>query len=142
MHRAAAALLVLLAAAPVRAAPPSGIGDADRHAIEQVIASQIDAFRHDDGDGAFGFASPTLREMFGDTATFMAMVRRGYPQVYRPRDYSFDGLVDMNGSIVQRVEIVGPDGTTALALYTMEHEPDGSWKIAGCQIAEPDRVGA
>src|SRR5579871_5855956 len=139
---AALALFLLLSVATARADGPAGVTDADRHAIERVITTQIDAFRRDDGDAAFGFASPSIREMFGDTTRFMAMVRRGYPMVYRPRSFVFDGLADTDGRIVQRVEIVGPDGAPALALYTMEREPDGSWKIGGCQIAEPEHVGA
>jgi len=33
---------------------------ADRSAIRDVIQSQVDAFRRDDGEGAFGYASPSI----------------------------------------------------------------------------------
>jgi hypothetical protein len=45
-----------------------------------------------------------------------------------------------DGRIVQRVELVGPDGARELALYTMEREPDGSWRIDGCQLTASDDV--
>ena len=40
---------------------------------------------------------------------------------------------------MQRVELVGPDGHGATALYTMEREADGTWRISGCSLVEkPD----
>jgi hypothetical protein len=37
---------------------------------------------------------------------------------------------------VQSVELVGPDGGHYIALYRMEKQPDGSWKINGCELTE------
>jgi hypothetical protein len=124
-----------------RADAPADVPQADREAIAAVIGKQIDAFRHDDAPAAFGYASPMIQGMFGDPAHFLAMVQRGYPPVYRPRSVQFGALVMRDGRIVQRVDIVGPDGTGELALYTMEREPDGTWRIDGCQLTEPDSVG-
>lgn len=123
---------------PARADDAASISSADHQAIEQVITSQLDAFRRDAGDAAFGLASPNIQSMFGDAAHFMAMVRQGYPPVYRPRSFAFEQLVTIDGRIVQRVMIVGPDGAPALALYTMEREPDGTWRIDGCALTKPD----
>ncbi|MBV9538461.1 MAG: DUF4864 domain-containing protein, partial [Acidisphaera sp.] len=102
--------------------------------IEQAVTGQIDAFRRDDGEAAFGYASPAIRLLFGTTTNFMAMVRNGYQPVYRPRSVRFGALAEEGGRIVQRVDVVGPDGRPAIALYTMQHEADGSWKIDGCEI--------
>jgi hypothetical protein len=33
--------------------------------------------------------------------------------------------------------VIGPDGQPALALYAMERQPDGSWRIAGCTLTRP-----
>src|SRR5258705_7651264 len=41
------------------------ISSADRAAIRDIIQSQVEAFRRDDGDSAFGYASPSIRNMFG-----------------------------------------------------------------------------
>ena len=59
------------------------------------------------------------------------MVRDGYSAVYRPRQVEFLDLVEIGGEPVQRVYVVGPDGRALLALYTMERQADGSWRIAG-----------
>jgi len=137
-----AVCFLLASLAVARADDAPDVSAADRAAIQGVIGAQLDAFRHDQGEKAFGFASPNIQSMFGDPPHFMAMVEQGYPQVYRPRSTRFDDLVTINGRIVQRVAIIGPDGTPVLALYTMEREPDGTWRIDGCALAKPDAVGA
>ena len=69
------------------------------------------------------------------------MVRTGYGQVYRAAAVAFRDLTIEQGVPVQAVEIRGMDGTGVLALYFMERQPDGSWKINGVLIAElPERV--
>ncbi len=144
--RALAVLLVwlLLAApwAPARAddAPPA-LSQADREAIHGVIPPQLDAFRAADAGSAVSDASPGIQGMFGDPGHFMAMVKSGYPMVYRPRAATFGGLGEIGGRLVQKVRLIGPDGVPSLALYYMEREADG-WKIDGCQLTVPDEVGA
>jgi ketosteroid isomerase-like protein len=113
----------------------------DQGSIQAVISHQIEAFRRDDGAAAFSFAAPNIREMFQTEANFMGMVARGYQPVYRPRDVQFGELANVDGVPTQTVELIGPDGLAYTALYSMEKEPDGSWKIAGCQILRRERVG-
>jgi hypothetical protein len=136
------AFLLLLGVASARADEPADVAPADRAAIASVIGRQIEAFRHDDADAAYGYASPMIQGLFGTASHFMAMVQQGYPPVYRPQSVHMGALVIRDGRIVQRVDIVGPDGRRELALYTMEQEADGTWRIDGCQLTEPDDVGA
>lgn len=111
------------------------LSTADRGAIHGVVADQLAAFQRDDGGAAFAFASPGIQAEFGTIDNFMAMVRTGYKPVYRPRDVAFGEVtVGGDGRIVQRVELIGPDGVPVTALYTMERQPDGSWRIAGCTL--------
>lgn len=130
-------LAALVAALPLRA-EPAGPGEADRGAIQAVISSQIEAFRRDDGEAAFAFASPTIRGMFGTAEVFMAMVRESYRPVYRPREVRFEELIEWRGRPTQRVLLVGPEGQVVVALYEMERQPDGSWKINGCYLLAAD----
>lgn len=140
MRALLAACLMLAATTFARADDAASVSPADQTEIQRVITSQIDAFRREDGNGAFGFASPHIQSLFGNSPHFMAMVKQGYPPVYNPRSVQFDELVTIDGRIVQRVDLVGPDGLAALALYTMEREPDGTWRIDGCELTKPDRV--
>lgn len=138
-----AALIAAGAPHPVRADElASTLPDTDQGAIRQVIQDQIAAFRRDDAGTAFGFASPGIQRMFGNSANFMDMVRRGYAPVYRPRGVAFGDLVEIDGRTVQKVRLVGPDGSAARALYTMERQADGSWRIDGCTLQPDEAVGA
>jgi hypothetical protein len=112
------------------------VSSADRAAIDKVITAQIEAFRRDDGNAAFGFAAPNIQRKFGDGAHFLAVVRDAYPPVFRPRHFTFGDLDAEDGTVTQKVTFIGPDGAAALALYDMEHEPDGSWRIGGCSLVE------
>jgi hypothetical protein len=138
-------LLVVLVAltalmTPVRA---QAIDATDAQAIEQVIDSQLKAFAADNGAEAYGFAAPIVRQIFPDPGTFMAMVKRGYLPVYRNKSYDFgESFVDGQGRPSQRVLITGLDGKRHEAVYTMEKQADGSWKIAGCYLLEVPSVDA
>lgn len=143
--RALLVLLILIVAAPAaaqRATPAADVGTDDRIAIQKVISGQIAAFRRDDADAAFAFAAPGIQRMFGNAETFMSMVRGGYRPVYRPREFTFRELVVIDGHLVQPVAVVGPDGGRVTALYHMERQPDGSWRIAGCHLVEPEDENA
>jgi len=138
MRRWFLAFALLVAASPAGAQiPATDVGAADRAAIRGAIAGQIAAFRRDDGVAAFGFASPGIRGMFGTPDNFMAMVRGGYRPVYRPQDVAFRELLRLGDTLIQPVAVIGPDGARALALYAMERQSDGSWRIAGCQLVDP-----
>src|SRR5581483_10551802 len=104
------ALFLLFLATCTASAQDSALSDADRAAIRDTIGRQVEAFRRDDGDAAFGLASPDIQGMFGTAETFMDMVRRAYRPVYRPQVFEFGEIVDLNGQPTQKVHVVGPDG--------------------------------
>jgi ketosteroid isomerase-like protein len=114
--------------------PATDIEAADRGAIRAVIGDQMAAFRRDDATGAFAFAAPDIQAMFGTPEHFLAMVREGYAPVYRPAEVAFGELVRIDGRLTQLVRLVGPDGGPRLALYFMERQPDGNWRISGCVL--------
>jgi hypothetical protein len=134
-------LLVLLVALvhPVRADDAATLGAADREAIRTIIERQLAAFQRDDERAAFDLASPTIQQQFRSAGNFMRMVRSGYQPVYRPRDVQFGTIETVEGAIVQRVELIGPDGVPALAHYVMERQPDGSWRINGCFLTASEQ---
>jgi hypothetical protein len=138
----ALALLLGLAAGSAPAPAQEQLGAGEGAAIREVIESQLDAFRRDDGPGAFAYASPDIRAMFHDPDTFMGMVRGGYAAVYRPREVEFRGLGLEDGRWTQRVLFVGPDGVPVIARYMMERQPDGSWLIDGCVLEKAPDVTA
>lgn len=131
----AAALVVAVGLALPVAAESAG----DSAAIRSVIEGQIDAFRQDNDAAAYGFASPTIKQIFPSVGAFMDMVRGQYQPVYRPRAMTFGALADSPSGPQQKVFLVGPDGKRWVALYTLERQPDGTWKINGCVLL-PDNA--
>ncbi len=136
LSRKLAPLLVVAVLVPLATGLARADGDPDGTAIRSVIAGQLEAFRRDDGPGAFAFASPGIRSKFQTPEIFMAMVRRDYRPVYRPREVSFRQLHAGPRGPVQEVLLVGPDGQVVIALYFMEQQPDASWRIDGVRLIE------
>lgn len=100
-------------------------------AVIGVIQSQMAAFLRDDGAAAFAHAAPGIQRIFQTPEIFMTMVRGGYAPVYRPREVEFLAPRAEGPDIVQPVRVTGPDGESVIALYRMQLQPDGTWKIAG-----------
>jgi hypothetical protein len=138
--RLIAILLVLLVslASTASAEQPADVSPADSAGIQAVITGQIEAFRHDDADAAFAAAAPNIRSRFGTPERFLGVVRDLYQPVYRPRVFAFGELVTEDDELVQKVEVVGPDGVHQTALYSMVKQPDGTWHIAGCTLLKSE----
>jgi len=135
-------LAMILLAFGSPASGQDGMATGDQTAIQGVITRQLQAFSRDDADGAFGFASRSIQDQFGDPPRFLEMVRRAYPTVHRSRSAEFTELKLTEGGVVQQVELVGPNGEAELALYSMERDSAGLWKISGCVLVRSARVAA
>jgi hypothetical protein len=128
----AAVLVLLLASLPAHAAE-----EAPADILQSVIDEQLDAFARDDGPGAYAFAAPLIQKIFPSPGQFMDMVKFGYQPVYRNTARRFvEAFVTPAGQPAQKVLLTGLDGKTYEATYTFERQPDGSWKISGCYLAE------
>ena len=112
--------------------------------IRATIEAQINAFRAQDDVAAFGFASPDLRAQFVAPNRFMAMVRAHYRPVFTAQQFSFTGrarAISQTPQIrLQDVYLVDDRGTSHKARYIMQKQPDGSWKIAGCQLLASNQM--
>ncbi|MGB3139936.1 MAG: DUF4864 domain-containing protein [Aestuariivirga sp.] len=129
-------MIVLLGFLSVTAFTQS-ISETEKTEFQRIITAQISAFRADDGQTAYGYAAPVVRNIFPTPEIFISMVKRGYGPVYRPQSFSFtEALIDAMGRPAQKMLVVGPDGKTYEALYSMEKQPDGTWRISGCTLLE------
>ena len=109
--------------------------------MQQVIAGQIQAFQSEDGEAAYSFAAPHIKQKFGSPSVFMKMVRDAYSPVYSPAAYDFGPAMQRDNQIVQEVVLTAPDGSQVLALYRLERMEDGSWKIGAVFLREmPDQL--
>ena len=128
--------LLALIACPMSASAQA-VSEAEAREFQHIITSQLNAFNADDGAGAYAFAAPTIRRLFPSPEIFLSMVKKGYPPVYRRQSYSFGRIGnEMGGAPTQHVTIIDVNGKAWTALYAMERQPDGSWKIVGCQLVE------
>lgn len=103
--------------------------------IRGTISGQFEAFRADDFDTAFGFATPSLRTLFQTPENFRRMVTQGYGMVLSPAEVTFLELKGKGGTYWQKVLITDPDGTFHLLEYQMQETADG-WRIAGVRILD------
>lgn len=130
-------LAVVLLVFMSMAAFAQSISETEKSEFQRIITAQISAFRADDGPTAYSFAAPVVRNIFPTPEIFMSMVKRGYSPVYRPQAFSFtETLIGPLGRPAQKMRVVGPDGKTYEALYSMEKQPDGTWRISGCTLLE------
>ena len=109
--------------------------------IEGTIQGQIDAFRVDDFAEAYRFASPNIQMLFGGPSNFGAMVRNGYPMVWRPDELRFLELREIAGNLWQKVMIRDLEGDIHILDYQMI-ETDEGWRINGVQLLRAPGVGA
>lgn len=126
--------LSLLLGAPAAADP------AAKPAIAATIEGQFQAFLADDVDAAFGFAAQSIRDIFVTPERFGAMVRQGYPMVWRPAEWRFLDLREIQGNLWQRVMIRDGAGRLHFLDYGMRPTPDG-WRIRAVQILRAPEAG-
>ena len=66
----------------------------------------------------------------------MAMVRNGYPVVYRPASVAFLKPELKDEQVIQRVQMLDARGDAWLAIYSLQRQKDKSWRITGCAVVE------
>jgi len=120
--------------------PPAAaeVSAVDARAARAVIEAQLAAFAADDAERAFSFAAPAIRDSFGSADRFMAMVRKGYPVVYRPTSVRFLDPVLEGEALLQRVRMTDDTGAAWMVVYELQRQADRSWRIAACVAARSE----
>ncbi len=136
--------MTLAVAVSVQSASRQGdpkLAAAEWKAIKRVIGEQRAALVAGDANKAFSYAAPGIRAQFGTAENFLAMVKTAYDALIAARYTEFlEGAV-IEGVVIQPLRLIAPDNTVQVALYTMERQKNGGWKIAGCVLA-PSTVQA
>ena len=128
--------LIAIAAALAAVAPVLADDAADAKAAAEPIMKQLDAFRRDDYDTAYDFASAEIQQLF-DRAAFERMVKGGYPEIAKSTSALIArSEVTPDGHVHVRVRIRGANGNGIEAVYDMVREPRG-WRINGV-VTKPD----
>lgn len=132
--------LALLPALSAAGGMDSRVTADDVAEIHAVINRQIDAFRRDDARGAFALASPAAQESFRTPERFLDAMRMAYRAMYRPARVLFLDMMVMSGDVVQPVQITDRAGGVWVTYFSMQRQPDGSWRTDGCHLVRPARV--
>jgi len=132
----AVSLTISVAMGTARAEGEVALPDAAVTEIHDVISAQLEAFKRDDAQAAFSLASPEIQGQFGSAENFINLVREQYAPVYRSKSADFQPPVQMEGAegIVQPVVVTGADNVPVLAVYMVQQQSDGAWRIAGCLL--------
>jgi hypothetical protein len=129
-------LVIAVAASAALKSHAGPLPESELQKVQQTIAAQLAAFAQDDAEGAFETATPAVREAMGTSTRFLALVRGAYPMVYRPRAVKFHKAREDAGHVLQLVEITDRNAKSWLAVFKLEQQPDASWRISGCAVAE------
>jgi hypothetical protein len=130
--------IALAAASMQLKARADTLGDTQAQQVQSVVMAQLKAFASDDADAAFAANTPEVRKTVGDPARFLAIVRGNYPMVYHPAGVAFLPAAEEGGHVLQIVSLRDGDDKTWLAVFSLERQPDDTWRIGGCIVAEND----
>jgi hypothetical protein len=126
-----AALMALAAAVPA-----SGQGEpAPPTPWQQVISSQIQAFRDGDAPAAFSYAGAAFQATFPSAEVFFsAIVGSGYAPIMESVSHSFGAhrILGARG-VIQEVRLIGKDQERYGAIYQLTEEEAG-WRVQGVQL--------
>lgn len=100
---------------------------------EATVTGQILAFRSGDASAVLGFAGSTFQRTFQDAERFAAAIdSMGYGPIIQSRSHSFAAFRQTApDSVVQGVNLVGPDGSLYEAIYQLVNEPELGWRVHG-----------
>lgn len=100
---------------------------------QSVIQQQLNAFQADDFATAFTYASPMIKRLFGAPERFEAMVKSGFPMVWRPGEVTFLGQEPFGGGLRQLVMIKDSNARLHFLRYEMLQSSEG-WQINGVEF--------
>jgi len=131
-----AVLLAAVLAALLLAGAAAAQRDPDIDEAGRIVLQQLEAFRRNDFETAFGFASRTIHDMF-DATRFETMVRGSYPEIARSVRANVDGSKRGDaGELYLFLHVQGENGRAVEAVYEMIRE-GGAWRINGV-VTRPD----
>ena len=123
-------------------AQPQPLSRSDRNAIQSVITQQIKALMSDDNAAAFAMTAPEVRRQFAGPDAFADMVRKGFEPLLRNQSTAFLEAAIIDEDVIQPMRIVVREGSVLIALFSMERQANGDWRVFGCQLAPSDLQAA
>jgi len=118
------------------AAAVDAITHADAIAIHETVQSQLEALSNDDAASAFELATPEKRMQIGNADNFLRLIKQEYDPIYRYQRVIFSRPEILHGDAIQVVRVTDGYSRVWLAVFWMQQDENGSWKIDGCQLLQ------
>ena len=109
--------------------------------IQEIISEQILAFRQNNAEEAYAFASSFIKSKFPSPSRFMAMVKGSYPMIWNPQEFKFIEQRGHASNIIQRVVFTDEDDSLFFFDYLMIKSEE-TWVIHGVYLVEAGGAGA
>ncbi len=123
-------------------APDSAeVTDRDSRRIRRLVRDQLSAFREGDSGKAFGLCTEAIRETFGSAAQLTDTIQRNYPALVDPRQVLFGDYIITPDGLAVLLQLVGRDLVSRDALYLVQRDLGGIWRINGCMMAPEPAIG-
>lgn len=108
---------------------------------QEVITSQIQAFRDRDAPAAFSYAGIGFQANFPNAETFfVAIIQSGYAPIMDSLSHSFGEFKRVGETgVVQQVKFIGTDQQLYEAVYQLGEEA-GGWRVQGVLLMEPNGI--
>jgi hypothetical protein len=119
------------------AAPVSAV---DARSIQAVVKSHITALSQDDAEQVFESATSATQVEFGSPEDFLQLIKQEYRPIYQSRHAIFASPEVIDGDTIQVVNVTDDSDHVWVALFRMERDTDGRWKIDGCQLIQTSSV--
>ncbi|MES2536040.1 MAG: DUF4864 domain-containing protein [Pseudomonadota bacterium] len=133
-------LMGLLAPLATCGASAEEVAAPDAQEIHALVQEQLEAFANDDAEKAFDLTTDSAREQLGSADDFLLMIKTEYPAIYRHRRALFSVAESVAGNTFQIVRLTDGENNVWLAIYQVERESNGRWKIDGCILVATSSV--
>lgn len=109
---------------------------------QEVITSQIQAFRDHDAPAALSYAGKGFQAAFpSPEAFFVSIISSGYAPIMESVSHNFSEFRMVGDkSVAQQVLLVGPNQQVYHAVYLLTEEEAG-WRVQGVQLVATAAVG-
>ncbi len=131
-------LLLSLTASPIAFAD----GSSSRADARRIIEQELSALERDNALEAYSYTAPEIQAQFPDPNAFLNIISASYAPMHRHRSVAFGEEAEQNNVVAETVFFTDEDGQVWTALYKVEKQPEGGWKISGCVLAKSDQRGA
>jgi len=101
----------------------------EQEAIRGLITDHLSALQTKDATAAFAQLSPPTQLLFKTAGNFMRLMIEEFPILVATKKIIFVELIELDGYVVEVVQLIGPDGMPVNGLVIVDQMDDDTWRI-------------